>query len=459
MASSSSNEDEIGSEIMEAFLALFPRDNIYVAQDRDGDTATMHAVFRTVAMTAAGQSAGSASAEPKPEGEAIAPVITPGSAAGAAIPSGLVLSSEESNDFAEKRDSKGVEPFEDNDSIDNDTVHPAPAATLKEEIVNDAFLSSRLFEIKPILLGTPSSPTSELEEGLFAIHPIPAYTEIFREAPLIHGGPTWLGREAAVRSLTASKKDAAARLMGVCHCDSEYCRSETVLMQIWDSNNYAADGQEDFIYANGSKINHACVSNCTMAFTPAPKSYVSIRTKRDLVQGEEITINYGCEGPFQYREEKFAKEFKFLCRCDACINKLDVPRTDHAYHSEHKLFLATDTTTITVLGVETSAEAAESKEIREWAAEIEKFATGEEEKLYNLYKSLISAGARSLKQTPHHRPRPVQTWFEMGLMKYLRGDNKYHFDEDTLQCYLYRITKKFAVNFESVNMCPGFIYH
>ncbi|KAB8294075.1 hypothetical protein EYC80_009530 [Monilinia laxa] len=326
------------------------------------------------------------------------------------------------------------------------------------QLTTTTVLSSRLFEIKPTPLGNLLSTTSCPEEGLFATHPIPAYSEIFREAPLINGGPTWLGREAAVRSLDSSKQDAAGRLMGVCHCDTEYCISETVLMMIWDSNNHAADGQEDFIYANGSKINHACVSNCTMAFTPEPKSYVSIRTKRDLAQGEEITINYGCEGPFRYRQEKFAKEFKFLCRCDACINKLNVPRTDHAYRSEHKSFLATDTTPTTVLGIETSAEAAESKEIREWAAKIEKYATGEEQKLHQLYKSLIYAGARSLKQTPYYRPQPVRTWFEMGLMKYLRGDNKYHLDEDTLQCYLNRTTEKFVVDFKSLNMCPGFIY-
>ncbi|RAL67141.1 hypothetical protein DID88_007919 [Monilinia fructigena] len=161
-----------------------------------------------------------------------------------------------------------------------------------------------------------------------------------------------------------------------------------VLMQIWDSNNYAAGSQEDFIYANGSKINHACVSNCMMAFTPAPESYVSIRTKRDLVQGEEITVNYGCEGPFQYRQEKFVKEFKFLCRCNACIDKLNVLRTDHAYRSEHKSFLATETTLTTVLGIETSVEAAESKEIREWAAKIEKYATGEEREVVQFVQIL-----------------------------------------------------------------------
>ncbi|KAB8294074.1 hypothetical protein EYC80_009529 [Monilinia laxa] len=134
MASSSSDEDEISPDMMEAFLALFHRNNIYVARDRDGDTETMHAVFRTVAAATTGTSAASATAMASAAVvDASDPVaaIAGGSAAGATPTLGLATS-EESNKASGKTDSTDLKPFKNTESIDNDTSHQVPAATLNE---------------------------------------------------------------------------------------------------------------------------------------------------------------------------------------------------------------------------------------------------------------------------------------------------------------------------------------
>lgn len=238
-------------------------------------------------------------------------------------------------------------------------------------------------------------------------------------------------------------------------------------MKIWKFNEFSADlnlpmksdeGEEQvesFIYAHGSKLNHACISNCSMAFTK--ENYISIRTTRNILQGEELTINYGCEGTFQSRKEKLAKKFKFICRCDTCVNKLYVPPRLHIAYIQHirELEYQSDLPSTRVLGIETYLEAKQSQEIREWAAKINKRAIDEEEQLLNLYRSLLHRKVKRLIDSEYYTPEPVKSWFKNRFMKYLRDDNRYGLNEEVLQCYLYGIVHAFTANVEII--LPGFL--
>ncbi|KAI9650836.1 hypothetical protein NHQ30_000870 [Ciborinia camelliae] len=325
-----------------------------------------------------------------------------------------------------------------------------------------------LFEIKLMPPGTPIAiefKTSE-QDGVFAVRAIPAHTEIFREAPLINGGPTWLGREAGLNCLSPEKLAAAEQLQGICHCGTNDCKrddcmKETPLMGVWKSNCIKAtwdpkphDGVEDFIYANGSKINHACIPNCSWAFTP--ESHLSIRTKRDVAKGEHITVNYGYEGSLMSRQRRISSRLKFVCVCDACLRMVHVPLTCRAANEEHTRILNAEPSTITVLGLESPAEAAKSKEIREWAEQIQQYATSEQERLASLYLSLTRSGIRRLKHTEYYRPDPVETWFRTVLMKHVRENNKYDLDDFILEHYLQEVVKSFTAKI-TPHLFPGFL--
>ncbi|KAK6602160.1 hypothetical protein H4I95_07262 [Botrytis cinerea] len=96
-------------------------------------------------------------------------------------------------------DNPKFEPFKDDDSEKSGLPLPAPTKALQKKIITPESFSPHFFEIRP---------KTNSQVGMFATQAIPKETEILREAPLILGGPTWPGREAAYNKLSRRKKVA-----------------------------------------------------------------------------------------------------------------------------------------------------------------------------------------------------------------------------------------------------------
>ncbi|TGO83819.1 hypothetical protein BPOR_0589g00060 [Botrytis porri] len=200
-------------------------------------------------------------------------------------------------------DNDKITPFKDNDTERNGNAAPAPRKVLQE---------------KPTMRGK--------QIGTFATQPIPRHTDILREAPLISGGPTWPGREAAYNLLSPSKRAAVDSLSSMCMCGKkpEFCL-ETPLMKRWAINSFVINPflqvgdvtNNNFIYDKACRTNHAGLPNCSRSFHS--EHSISIRAMRDIKKGEEITINYGVYGSASFPRTNISERWKFTCTCTTCV--------------------------------------------------------------------------------------------------------------------------------------------
>ncbi|TGO49030.1 hypothetical protein BCON_0223g00190 [Botryotinia convoluta] len=285
---------------------------------------------------------------------------------------GKILSQARGNTEPATRITKNdkFKPYKDDDAGKNENSGPAPRKVLQEKVVPRDYFSPHLFEIKPAMGGK--------QVGMFATSDIEKDTEILREAPLIRGGPTWPGREAAYNMLSPSKKEAVDSLSGMCYCGKkpELCL-ETSLMKRWTVNSFemnpllqAGDtANNNYVYDKACRINHACIPNCSRAFNS--EHSISIRAMQDIKKGEEITINYGVYGPASFRKSNIAERWKFTCTCNACVKKEFVPETGYEEYQYNKRLLCFEFPHLVPLDAQTAEEAAESKETLEWADMIE----------------------------------------------------------------------------------------
>ena len=69
-----------------------------------------------------------------------------------------------------------------------------------------------------------------------------------------------------------------------------------------------------------SIINHSCVANCRYTIG-MDNTTMSVRAKRPILKGEEITIHYvGISLGNIVRKRSFQNHWKFDCRCDRCLD-------------------------------------------------------------------------------------------------------------------------------------------
>lgn len=301
--------------------------------------------------------------------------------------------------------------------------------------------------------------------GMFATEIISKNTEILREAPLILGGPTWPGREAAYNMLPLSKKTAVDSLSKMCICGKspELCL-ETPLMKRWAVNSFEMNPflqlgdttNNNCIYDKACRINHACVPNCSRAFNS--EHSISIRAMRDIKRGEEITINYGVYGTYSFRATNIAEKWKFTCTCNACVKKYFVPETGYAEYAYNKRLLCFELPLLIPLGAKTAEEAATSKEIIKWANMIEDDILKAEAYWYAHTDELVSRGITRLRFTPEWKDlnvSPTRNFLVNGHEKFLRENNKYDLSDKVIELYIWRATKAFRAK---VDRChPMFI--
>ncbi|KAF7941893.1 uncharacterized protein EAE97_006730 [Botrytis byssoidea] len=340
-------------------------------------------------------------------------------------------------------DNDKFKPFNDEDAGKTPSAAHAPRKLLQEKVITRELFSSHLFEIKPTMGGK--------QLGMFATEPIPKNTEILREAPLILGGATWPGREAAYNMLQPSKRAIVDSLSSICYCGKkpELCL-ETPLMKLWAVNSFemnpflqAGDtANNNHIYDKACRINHACVPNCSRAFNS--EHSVSIRAMRDIKQGQEITINYGVYGTATFRATNISERWKFVCTCNACMKKQFVPETGYAEYAHNKRLLCFERPQLIPLGAETPEEAALSEEIIEWADMIEDDILKAEAYWYAHTDELVSRGIARLRFTPEWKDlneSPTRNFLVSGHEKFLRENNKYDLSDKVIELYIWRATK------------------
>ncbi|KAF5870509.1 putative set domain-containing protein 5 protein [Botrytis fragariae] len=336
-----------------------------------------------------------------------------------------------------------LKPFKDSDAGKNETAGPAPREVLREKVIAQEYFSPHIFEIRPVI--------GEKQVGMFATSDIEKDTEILREAPVIRGGPTWPGREAAYNMLSSSKKTAVDSLSSMCNCGKkpELCL-ETPLMKRWAVNSFemnpflqAGDtANNNHVYDKACRINHACIPNCSRAFNS--EHSISIRAMEDIKKGVEITINYGVYGPASFRESNIAERWKFTCTCNACVKKGFVPETGYEEYQHNKRLLCFQFPHLVPLGAETAEEAATSKEIIEWADVIENDILEAEAYWYAHTDELVRKGITRLRFTLEWtdlNQSPTRNFLVNGHERFLREDNRYTLSDKVIKLYIWRATK------------------
>lgn len=356
-------------------------------------------------------------------------------------------------------------PFKDGDAGKKETAGPAPRKALLEKVITKGthltptsstphtsetqltkrkeYFSPHLFEIKSAMGGN--------QVGMFATSDIEKDTEILREAPLIRGGPTWPGREAAHNMLSSSKKEAVNSLSSMCYCGKkpELCL-ETPLMKRWAVNSFemnpflqAGDtANNNYVYDKACRINHACIPNCSRAFNS--EHSISIRAMQDVRKGEEITINYGVYGPASFRKSNIAERWRFTCTCNVCLKNEFVPETGYEEYLHNKRLLYFEFPQLIPLGAETAEATANSKAIIEWADMIENDTLKAEAYWYEHTDELVSKGITRLRFTPEWtdlKQSPTRNFLVNGHEKFLRENNQYNISDKVIELYIWRATK------------------
>ncbi|CCD47098.1 hypothetical protein BofuT4_P040000.1 [Botrytis cinerea T4] len=348
-------------------------------------------------------------------------------------------------------DNPKFEPFKDDDSEKSGLPLPAPTKALQKKIITPESFSPHLFEIRP---------KTNSQVGMFATQAIPKETEILREAPLILGGPTWPGREAAYNKLSRRKKVAVDSPSSLCICGKkpELCL-ETPLMKHWAVNSFEMNplvqvgntANDNCIYDKASGTNHACKTNCSRAFNS--EHSISIRAMRDIRKGEEITHNYGAYGTASFRAGNIAERWKFICTCNACIKGEYVPETGYEEYQHNKILFCFQFPHLVPLGAETAEEAAISQDIMEWAEMIEKDILEAEAYWYAHTDGMVSRRITRLRFTREWtviNESPTRNFLVNGHERFLKENNKFNLSENVIELYIWRATKALRAE---VNRC------
>ncbi|KAM0168461.1 hypothetical protein ACHAPF_010971 [Botrytis cinerea] len=353
-------------------------------------------------------------------------------------------------------DNPKFEPFKDDDSEKSGLPLPAPTKALQKKIITPESFSPHIFEIRP---------KTNSQVGMFATQAIPKETEILREAPLILGGPTWPGREAAYNKLSRRKKVAVDSPSSLCICGKkpELCL-ETPLMKHWAVNSFEMNplvqvgntANDNCIYDKASGTNHACKTNCSRAFNS--EHSISIRAMRDIRKGEEITYNYGAYGTASFRAGNIAERWKFICTCNACIKGEYVPETGYEEYQHNKILFCFQFPHLVPLGAETAEEAAISQDIMEWAEMIEKDILEAEAYWYAHTDGMVSRRITRLRFTREWtiiNESPTRNFLVNGHERFLKENNKFNLSENVIELYIWRAIKALRAE---VNRChPMFI--
>lgn len=164
--------------------------------------------------------------------------------------------------------------------------------------------------------------------AMFAKKDIPAYTVIVLEKSILF---EWKHKDSTTSigqslmndfdALNASKQNIIMNLANV-FADGE---KENVIEAIYDTN--ACQTNASTVYTSGlfpifSRLNHSCLSNCTMYFDAYPAEALIVKTLFDIAKGTELTVSYlpRFKNTYRQRQTMLSKRYKFECRCCLCAD-------------------------------------------------------------------------------------------------------------------------------------------
>lgn len=100
----------------------------------------------------------------------------------------------------------------------------------------------------------------------------------------------------------------------------DQCNAYNVLVNADGCYEYFGRG----IYSTLSMFNHACNENVGHSFFG---STVVVRATKEIKEGEQCFINYGaypCDDPTRVRQRFIQEQYRFTCRCQACVENWSV---------------------------------------------------------------------------------------------------------------------------------------
>lgn len=201
---------------------------------------------------------------------------------------------------------------------------------------------------------------------MFATQNTKSGNEIFREAPLLKAGLSWLQKEAGFMVLSEEKKKALISLHSACRCKQNPC-VETPLMKIYGTNGFETETEEgrSCVYEFASRINHACVPNAKHTFTA--EGDIVFTATENIKPGQEITTNYiGASGPTKFRRDFLLQQYGFVCRCESCTTKMTLRPEMFLARTAVLGKLTPSSTTPIVPGKHTAEEIEAQDEVEVW---------------------------------------------------------------------------------------------
>lgn len=177
--------------------------------------------------------------------------------------------------------------------------------------------------------------------GLIVTRAFRAGELIFTERPLIlanHVDGQEL-QESIANALYATCSDSLAKFYKLYNPlklwsywdDAHHGKFSTLEENIWNSNRLAF-GQDPMdpgkrksaVFELASRINHSCLCNAEWDWNY--NGFLALYAWTDLKAGDEITIDYlglpAWEMTAKERRLELARDYNFLCRCEACDNEL-----------------------------------------------------------------------------------------------------------------------------------------
>lgn len=191
--------------------------------------------------------------------------------------------------------------------------------------------------------------------GLIATRAFKAGELIFTERPLIlahHAGGQEL-RDSITDALYSASVDSLEKFYKLHNPlklwsfwdDANYGKFLTLEENIWNSNRLAfgqdpldPEQRKSAIFELASRINHSCLCNAEWEWNS--NEFLALYAWNDLKAGDEITIDYlglpAWEMTAKERRLELARDYSFLCRCEACDN--EVGYWDILERKEQKVF-------------------------------------------------------------------------------------------------------------------------
>ncbi|KAL5321508.1 hypothetical protein ACEPPN_009467 [Leptodophora sp. 'Broadleaf-Isolate-01'] len=289
-----------------------------------------------------------------------------------------------------------------------------------------------LADTPPELLFTFRECPDKRGIGAFARGAIKNGTEILIEEAIIRDVQEWISKEALFKVLSKDKQDAILALQSQCTCKASPCL-ETPLMKVWSVNAYEAV-TGPMLYCLASRFNHDCFPNIARGFSK--EDYIVFRAARDIEDGEELTINY-ILSPIssEARRSLLLDKFGFVCECWGC-------KSNRAYTVSDlvdSILLPGVETKSLAIGKYTREEIATRAEVKAWSEEVKTEMQTIQVRLYNHLKRLVDAGDHSVSD---RNGRAAIVEQSIGFIdRYLKGNNKFGFDDAFFYNYRARITQ------------------